>query len=225
MIERVASYTKSRRASGMQRPAARHRSARIHRAVMAAATLLVLTACGTAQPVPSEHFYRLDITPPKALPKPKLEGVVEVRRFEADNVTADRSIVYTTSAHRLELKSYNYHLWAESPTVMLRDGLIGALRAAGAAGEVAAPKDRVNPDYVITGEIKRMEQVVGTQPARAVLQIELALRKAQGGKLLMLKDYRVERDVEGDGINAFAVAMNNAASELFARFVADLARL
>ncbi|MGA8259301.1 MAG: ABC-type transport auxiliary lipoprotein family protein [Arenicellales bacterium] len=223
MMQRVENGRQDRRSLSVE-CAAPPRGGFIRRALMAAILLLTLTACAT-QPVPSDHYYRLDITPPKALPEPKLDGVVEVERFEADSVTADRPIVYTSSADALELKAYNYHLWTQSPTVMLRDALIRALRAAGIAREVVAPEDRASPDYVITGGIKRMERVVGTQPGQAILQIELVLRQRRSGKLLILKSYRIERDVEGDTVADFVAAMNGAASEVFARFTADLARL
>lgn len=201
------------------------RRRRIGRAALAAALLLTLAACGTAAPVPSDHYYRLDVTTPAPLSQPKLDGIVEVERFAADGVTADRAIAYAGSVNSLELKAYHYHFWTESPTVMLRDALIKTLRAGHVADQVVTPEDRVTPDYVITGEIKQMERVVGSQPGKALLSVDLVLRHAQDGKLLLLRSYRVVRDVSGGDMGDFVAAMNSAASEAFAHFVADLAKL
>lgn len=190
-----------------------------------AALVSALAACGTAEPVPADRYYRLDVAVSQRFQQPELNGVVEVERFAADGVTAGRPIVYTERADSLELKAYHYHFWAEPPTVMLRDALVRALRAAGAAREVVAPESRIRPDYVVTGEIKRMEHVAGSTPQQAVLEIGLVLRGAQSGNLMLLRTYRIEREFAGGSMNEFVTAMNAAASEALQRFLADLAEL
>lgn len=193
----------------------------------AAATLLALAlvACASAEPVPADHYYRLDVAAPAPFQQPKLNGILEVERLVADGVTAGRPVVYSESTESLELKTYHYHFWSEPPTVLLQRALVDALRTAKVAQEVVTPDSRVRPDYVLTGGVKRMEQVVDGGGDKALLELELVLRGERSGNLMLLRSYRVEQPVDGSGMSAFVGAMNAAVSEVFERFRADLATL
>jgi len=186
------------------------------------AALTVVGAC--AQPeVPEDNFYRLRVEPPKnAAPSPRFKGTIEVERFAADGLTAGRPIVYTESGEAYRLKEYHYHFWTEPPTVMLRDQLVMYLRAAGIADAVVTPEMRVEPQYVLTGKIKRLEKVTGPKPM-AVLELELGLREASG-KLVFLDTYLVERAAENDSVGAAVQALNRALAEAYARFTASVTR-
>ena len=132
------------------------------------------------RPCPKTIFYRLAVaTSPQPLARPPLAGVLEVGRFVADGLTAGRPIVYSQSGQPHALSEYHYHFWVEAPTVLLRDQLVGQLRAAKVARAVVTPEMRVDPDYVLSGKIKRLERVVGAVP-RAVVELELAVRRTDG---------------------------------------------
>ena len=65
----------------------------IRRSGLSAALVLALAGCA-AGPAPSDHFYRLEAgAPTKTFEPPPLSGTIEVRRFRADAVTAERRIV------------------------------------------------------------------------------------------------------------------------------------
>ena len=153
----------------------------IKKAVISTLALVLLAACGSAAPVPEDQFYRLSAVMTVA-PQSKtlFPGTLEIDRFVADGLTAGRPIVYSEAGKPFQVKEFHYHFWTQPPTVMLRDELVTYLRRAKVADIVVTPEMRVSPDYVLTGKIRRLEKVVGTPP-KAVLEIELGLRKASGG--------------------------------------------
>ena len=176
-------------------------------------------------PLPEDHFYRLAVaTSPKPLARPPLAGVLEVGRFIADGLTAGRPIVYSQSGQPHALSEYHYHFWVEAPTVLLRDQLVGQLRAAKVARSVVTPEMRVDPDYVLSGAIKRLERVVGATP-KVVVELELAVRRTEGDSLAFLQVYRVDEAVATDSVAAAVAAINKALGAIYAKFTADLARL
>ncbi|MCG8512365.1 MAG: ABC-type transport auxiliary lipoprotein family protein [Rhodospirillales bacterium] len=183
-----------------------------------------LAAC-SQPPVPQDHFYRLQVLAPEsAMSQPKLDGTLEVARLVADGLTAGRPIVFSEAASPLEVSEYHYHFWTEPPTVMLHDELVTYLRAANVARSITTPQLRLEPDYVLTGKIKRLEQVRGT-PTKVAAVIELALRDRRDDRLLMVKTYSVENETEGPGVAAAVRSLNAAMASIYQRFVADLSGL
>ncbi len=185
---------------------------------------VLLVSCAQP-PVPQDHFYRMQVPmPASGLAKTPLAGTLEVARFQADGLTAGRPIVYSEAASPLEASEYHYHFWTDTPTVMLRDELVSYLRQVGAAKTVITPEMRLEPDFVLTGRIMRLEQVRGTS-SKVLISVELALRDRREDRLMMVKTYSMEGDTAGPGVAAAVGAMNTGAADIFARFVADVSRL
>jgi len=189
--------------------------------LLAAVLLTVsIAGCAAQPPVPEDKYYRLQAVMAQApLATPKLPGVLEIERFSADGVVAGRPIVYSEQADRNQLLAYHYHFWTQPPTIMLRDELAAYLRKANYAKSVVTPEMRINPDYVLTGRIVRLERVLG-EPNETVVELEIALRHAGDGKLLFLKTYRKETRQAGrtvpDAVRAFNEALNIIYSDLLA---------
>jgi len=191
--------------------------------VSAIAVAGAVAACGSAPPVPEDQFYRLKaVRSHSAAPtKVLFPGTIEIDRFVADGVTAGRPIVYSEAGKPYQVKEYHYHFWTQPPTVMLRDELVSYLRAANIAKAVVTPEMRVSADYVLTGKVIRLEKVIGTPP-RAVLEMEIGVRKATGGELIFLNTYRIETTSDGPGVDDAVHALNVALSTLYDKFVVDL---
>ena len=189
------------------------------------ALALVLTACASAPPVPEDQFYRLKaVLPSKPAAKPLFPGTIEVDRFVADGLTAGRPIVYSEAGKPYQVKEFHYHFWTQPPTVMLRDELVSYLRQAKVSSTVVTPEMRVPPDFVLTGKIKRLEKITGASP-KAVLELELGLRKATGGKLIFLDTYQIESPSDGSGVDDAVKSLNKSLSAIYDQFVADLSKL
>jgi len=181
----------------------------------------LLAAC-SQPPVPQDHFYRLTATPPASTSKtPQLSGILEVSTIMADGVMAGRPIVFSDARNPVEVNEYHYHFWSEPPAPMMRDELVACLRAAGVATTIVTPELRIEPEFILSGRLKRLEQVRGT-PTKAAIVLELGLRAGRQDKLLLLKTYRVENEAENDSVAAAVDAFNRALSAICARFVADI---
>ena len=184
-------------------------------------TVLLLAAC--AQPtVTQDTFYRLRVAPPLAtLEKPKLSGALEVPRFSADGLMAGRPIVFSEAADPLQVSAYHYHFWLEPPGVMLRDEMVGYLRAAGVAKSVVTPELRVDPDFMLIVKIKRVEQVRGPSP-KVVVALEVALNARKEERLLLLKTYQVEKAAADNTVGAAVEALNGAVAAICAGIASDI---
>ena len=182
----------------------------------------LLNACGGAPVVPDDQFYRLQAAKPSA-GKKLFPGTIEVDRFVADGLTAGRPIIYSETGKSYQVKEYHYRFWTQPPTVMLRDELVTYLRHAKIADVVVTPEMRLAADYVLTGKIRRLENIIGTPP-KAVLEIELGLRKSSGGKLIFLDTYRVEMESSGKGVGNAVASLNTALTSIYGKFVDDLSK-
>ena len=194
----------------------------LKKSALLVASVLLVSAFGACseQKVPEDHYYRLQVTHPQQ-PAGTLPGTVQVDRFSADGLTAGRPIVFTQSGNGHQLQEYHYHFWTEPPAILLRDQLIGYLRASGVGTHVVTPEMRVDVDYVVTGKIKRLEQVLGATPM-AEVAMEIGVRRVADGGLVYLESFHVQApsssEHPGDGV----AAMNAALDDIFSRFVAGL---
>lgn len=197
----------------------------IRRGAAMVALALMVVGCAAQPPVPSDKFYRLQaVFAAEPLPAPKFVGNFEIERFTADGLTAGRPIVYMESSDPNQLQEYHYHFWTQPPTVMLRDELVTYLRHAKIAGSVVIPEMRLEPQYVMTGRIRKLEQVVG-QPNRTRMEIEVALRQPSNGKLLFLKSYEHETTQTSPGVAAAVDSLNEALNIIYSDLLADLRAL
>lgn len=188
---------------------------------LAVALAWIVVAC--AQPeMPTDRYYRLRAAPP-AKTASLFKGTIEVDRFLADGLTAGRPIVYAEPGQLHRLQEYHYDFWTEPPTVMVRDEVVGYLRAAKIADAIVTPETRVNADYALTGKVKRLEKIAGPTP-KGALEIEIGFRRMDGAKLILLETYSSEHRADDNSVEAAVRALNVALNEILERLVADLGR-
>jgi ABC-type uncharacterized transport system auxiliary subunit len=185
------------------------------------AAAIALAAC-SQPPVPEDHYYRIGVAAPHARPKP-MAGTIEVERFIADGVVADRPIVYSDRGNAHEVQAYHYQFWVEPPTVMLQNQLVSYLRAANVAKRIVTPELRTEPDYIVTGKIIRFEQVRGDPPGTTV-ELELALKQSGDDRVLVLESRKIETRAANNSVPAAVAAISQAVTTLFQEFVARLPR-
>ena len=188
--------------------------------------LVVISACASPPPVPEDQFYRLQaVYADDPLPAPLFKGSIEVDRFVADGLTANRAIVFSKQEDSNLVRAYHYQFWIKPPTVMLRDELIGFLRKSKIADAVVTPEMRVNARYVLAGKINHLERVISKKADLALIDIELSLRDSKNGKLLALKTYRIEEPAENETVSGIVNALNVSLSVIYADFLSALRSL
>lgn len=192
------------------------------RSLLAAVATAALGGCAGGEVEPPDRHYRLLIDTPPALEMPALPGVLLVKRFTADGLIAQRAVVYARAPSPGALFQYNYHFWAETPTVMLQELVARALRAARVAQQVTTPAHGVTSSHVLVGRIERLEHLLGDAPAVAVA-LELAVFDGERRELVWLARYAEELPVGAPGVGPAVRVAGVALSRILARFVADLA--
>jgi ABC-type uncharacterized transport system auxiliary subunit len=186
--------------------------------------MLVGTAGCLGGPAPRDHVYRLQVEPPgSVLSAPALPGTLEVGRIWGNALTRGRPILRSDSERAVEVTPYDFHLWVDSPTVLVERALIAYLRKVGLAEAVISSDMDAPVNWVVTGFIERLDHITGAGAPRVLVEIELRLAEANRGRLLLRETYRVEQPSDGDGVPAAARAFGAAVGSIFERFVADAA--
>ena len=184
-----------------------------------------LAACGEqGVPVPSDRYHRLTTSAPATVfETPRFTGIMEVERFAAAGVLQDRAIIFVEHDNPNVLHQYHYQLWADPPTRMLQMATVEYLRASHLADQVVTAGLRFDPAYTLTGDIKKLEHVIGNS-SKVLIELEFGLREHQDGSLVWVKSYTVNKEVEDDSVAAATRAIGEALDEILSSLTADLAR-
>ena len=197
------------------------RMIRVLAAPLLAATLaLLLSACGSMKPLPSDTFYRLNVPVAAPVVKTWSELPVRVAKFSASGVHRERPIAYS-GADSVVVGQHPYDLWIDSPERMLQNELVRYLRDAHVA-PVVTGSSVTGAAVEVRGRIDRMDNVIESGAAGVVveLHLELALRGKRDA-VVFARAYRESRTPAGSGMAAVASAMSEAVGAIFARFTAD----
>lgn len=185
----------------------------------------LLAGCGgQGVPVPTDRFHRLTVGAPVSVYQtPQLAGTLEVERFDADGVLQHRAIVFVEHESPNVLHQYQYQLWSDPPTRMLQSATVEYLRATHIAEQVVKAGQRSEPTFVLTGDIKKLEHVVGNSSSISV-ELEFALQDHKAGDLVWMKTYTVRKDVLDGSVAAATRAISEAVQEILSSLSMDLAR-
>lgn len=187
--------------------------------LLPAALLLMLSAC-TQPALPEDHFYRLGAAPGEG-ESGALTGVIEVSRFIAGGLAGRRPIVYRGGGDARELRSYHYHFWSEPPPIMLQNTLVAYLRATMRGAQLVTPDMRVEPDYIISGKIRRFEQVRGSA-GKIDLALELAVKRTRDDKMILLKPYAVTVGTSNATVGEAVQRINQGLNAIYAKFLSEI---
>ena len=174
--------------------------------------------------VPQDSYYRMSDPESVSTASGKLDGVVVVPRFLADGLASERPVVYVQANSQRVLRQYSYHYWSESPARMIQERTVDYLRRARVADTIVIPEFRAAADYQLTGKIKRLEQIRGSTP-KVVVVLEFGLYRVRDNRLLLLKNYVQELDIDGNDVGRATSAMSSAVLMILSELSEDLSRL
>lgn len=188
----------------------------------AAGLLLCLLSACSGPPLQPDQYFRLEVALPTAAAGPALlDGVLQVDRLAAEDMTGDRAMHWSDAAEPAQIRRLPRMLWSESPPAMVQTQLVRHLQAANVAQQVVAGDLRVAARYEIRGRLRRFEQVNGPSPY-ILVDLDLGLTAASGGTLLFFRNYRVERPLASTDGEAMAQCFADALGAAFIQFEADL---
>jgi ABC-type uncharacterized transport system auxiliary subunit len=185
------------------------------------ATILVLTAACSGNPVPEDHFYRLPGPAAATGAAGLVAGTVFVEQLLADGLYRERAIVRADRGSPTQLSQYHYEYWMDSPTRMVRDHLADYLRGGGAASVVSTSPD-VPAEVSIFGRIQQLEIVEGSGNDEVAVAIEFRVDREGRDTPVLIRAYEERAQAGDDSVNGAVAAFGDALSRIYARLVEDI---
>jgi len=183
----------------------------------------LLAGCfGSAPPLPRDHYYRI-LVPHQTGDgtSPVFAGVVSIPPLEADGLLRERPLLFSASGATHEMQQHDYHHWSDPPTRMLQGELASYLRQSRFGETVVTSDIRIRPDFEVVGRIKRLERLMGNGSPRVAAELELALIHLADNRMLVIDTYSAERSSRSGSVEASVMALNQAVTEIFGRFLED----
>jgi ABC-type uncharacterized transport system auxiliary subunit len=163
----------------------------------------ILSACGAARPT---KYYVLDVpAPPTSQPSAPLPVSLLVARPITSHLYRDDRIVF--GAGPVELGTYEFERWAQSPADMIQDLLVSYLRASGQYRSVLRPGTNAKGDFVVRSYLKSLYEVDKPElVARFDLHIDLYDPKE--GTIAWSDNYSHDEPVSGKSVAAVVEALD-----------------
>jgi ABC-type uncharacterized transport system auxiliary subunit len=182
----------------------------------------VSAACGASRPV---KYYVLDTgsaPAPVADSSPVRFSIrLLVGRVAASHLYRDDRLVYGSGP--VQLGTYEYERWAESPADMMQDTLIRSLQSGGAYRSVSGLRSNVRGDYIVRGHLYALDEVQGPALlARFSLQIELFDPKTN--ITIWSDSYAHDEPVTGKKVSDVVEALDRNVSAGLTQLTAHLAQ-
>jgi cholesterol transport system auxiliary component len=192
--------------------------------MLAMSLVLGLAACASQGPAPRDHVYPLlpsiQVAPGSEAP---VAATLLVTPPSARGLTGGRELVFQRDDRPGELQRYTYHLWAEPPAAAIASSLAAALRDARLFAFVISPGQRARADYLLTGELLRLEHLPSARPPQVAAEFHLTLVDGYDRKPLAAHRYQgTEPTGPADDPAAAAKAFNRLLGRLLSEAVRDL---
>jgi ABC-type uncharacterized transport system auxiliary subunit len=190
---------------------------RLSHTALILATAGILSACGASRPV---AYYVLDIEPPQDAPSTaKFPVSLAVGRFMTTHLYRDDRLVYGSGP--VELGTYEYERWAESPADMVQDILIAYLRGTGQYRSVSRLTSTIRADYIVRGRlIDLYEADKPKMTARFSMEIDLFDPKST--MTIWTSSYSHDDPVEGKKISDVVEALDKNVRNGMQQLTAEL---
>jgi len=185
---------------------------------------LTLSACAAGGPAPQDHVYPLSpaitVVP---LVEPAVAATLLVTQPSARRLTVGREILFRRDDRPGEIQRYNFHRWAEPPAAGVASALTAALREARLFAFVINPGQRAQADYLLTGEILRLEHLPSAHPPEVAAELHLTLVDGYDRRPLFARLYQ-GREPTGanDSPGAAVAAFDALLGRLLGEAVQDL---
>lgn len=136
------------------------------------AAIAIAAGCG---PGKYAKTYVLALPPgaPSPPAAPDIRGALAVHEFQCPHYLCEGRIVYRASME--EVGYYEFHRWAMNPRDMITQFVANSIRSEALFKNVALQQPGAQPEYLLNGNIERLEEVDQGGDVRAVCTISAEL--------------------------------------------------
>ncbi len=183
---------------------------------------LFVASCGTPGPLPTPQFYQLGDPARVSWSGTPLTATLVVSPLETSGLLDGRGVVFSQHPQGLQVGSYPYHSWAQSPARLIRSQLRRMLSDSGAAPLVVTD-DSGDTAWRVSGQLERFHrQRVGD---RWAAEIALTLRVDAPDDPSPVLSARYANSVTAVSVSMpdTAEAFTRAVDAVFAEFLSDFA--
>jgi len=161
--------------------------------LLSSAIIVVLFGCFGR--VIDSSYYQLDYvpTPKEMLNEAVYPYTVRVRDFDVAEAYRRNNIVYRQSPYKLHF--YNYDLWAVKPEFLVSDMLFRHLETSKIFSEVRRSIDVDEPDFVIHGTVRAIEEYDNQDEWYAHLAMNMNLQEYKTKKILWSREWDYRKKV------------------------------
>lgn len=188
-------------------------------AVAAAFALAACLACGGK--VPPTLYYVLDLPVPTAV-EDRLAGTAILMPIRVSEVVGQGRVVYRES--REQVGFYEYHRWAEDPEDSVARAFLGELMARGTFASVVPFDGRTKADFLLRGEIRRLEEIDYGGPVRAVAEVAIELVNASTRQVAWSSAASHTEEVPASEVRSVVSSMSVAARKAIKQLADGLDR-
>ena len=181
-----------------------------------AAVIAFVAACiSCGGKAPPTNYYVLDLPAP-APAADRLDRTAVLMPLRVGTVIGQGRIVYRESPEQVGF--YEYHQWAEDPEDSVARSLMNEVLARGTFASIAPFDGRTKADYILRGELRRLEEVDYGGPVRVAVEIALELVDTGTGRVVWSGASAVTEDVPASEVRSvvsrMAAAVVNSVKQL-----------
>jgi cholesterol transport system auxiliary component len=181
----------------------------------------LFAGCGSER-VPPTRYYKLDIPPAPAPAGPSAPIALRIEPFRTTGLLRQDRIVYRPSP--VEVGFYEYHRWAEPPNDSVTKALADQLTKQRVFKTVKISDGREKADYVLRGNIDRLQEVDYMGAVRAQVSISVALEDPVQHQTIWSGAASSECAVAKRDVQAVVAAMGQASQQSIMRLMADVTK-
>lgn len=174
-------------------------------------------ACGASGPPTRYYALNLPRSPPAA---ERLAHTAVLMPIRAGEIAGQGRIVYRESPH--EVGFYEYHRWAEDPEDSVADALASELLARGTFASVTPFDGRTQADFILRGELRRIEEIDYEGPVKVLVEISLELVDAATSRVVWSDRSCAEEVVAAAEVRSVVEKLSASADQAIKRLAGQL---
>lgn len=156
--------------------------------------LFMISSCSLfSSKAPLKHYYQVYYQPKESSQQP-IKATLRIKTFNSDKVYKKYNLVYRTSYE--EMFYYNTHFWASRPDDMITDLVANHFSKQQVFSDIIITMDK-KPDYVLSGRILAMDEVIEGEKSYARVAINFELKDYKTEDIVVAYYFDKKKEAEG----------------------------